>query len=74
MESVGAFYNLLDSLNQSGITVLLIEHDLSAVTEHADRVICLNREIYFDGPSEEFVESDALARAFGTTADLLGGS
>jgi len=74
MESVEAFYNLLDSLNSNGITVLLIEHDLGAVTEHADRVICLNREIYFDGSANEFVESDALARAFGTTANLLGGS
>ncbi|WP_435156489.1 metal ABC transporter ATP-binding protein [Haladaptatus sp. DFWS20] len=74
MESVEAFYDLLDSLNDNGITVLLIEHDLGAVTEHAERVICLNREIYFDGPASEFVESDALARAFGTTANLLGGS
>jgi zinc transport system ATP-binding protein len=74
IESVGAFYDLLDSLNSNGITVLLIEHDLGAVTEHAERVICLNREIYFDGPASEFVESDALARAFGTTANLLGGS
>ncbi|WP_248910873.1 metal ABC transporter ATP-binding protein [Halocatena marina] len=74
MESVGAFYDLLDSLNSNGITVLLIEHDLGAVTEHAERVICLNREIYFDGPASEFIESDALARAFGTTANLLGGS
>jgi zinc transport system ATP-binding protein len=74
MESVEAFYNLLDSLNSNGITVLLIEHDLGAVTEHAERVICLSREIYFDGPANEFVESDALARAFGTTANLLGGS
>ncbi|AFO56278.1 MULTISPECIES: metal ABC transporter ATP-binding protein [Natrinema] len=74
IESVEAFYDLLDALNQDGITVLLIEHDLGAVTEHADRVICLNREIYFDGPAGEFVESDALARAFGTTANLLGGS
>ncbi|WP_266081270.1 metal ABC transporter ATP-binding protein [Haladaptatus caseinilyticus] len=74
MESVEAFYDLLDSLNSNGITILLIEHDLGAVTEHAERVICLNREIYFDGPASEFVESDALARAFGTTANLLGGS
>jgi zinc transport system ATP-binding protein len=74
IESVEAFYDLLDALNQDGITVLLIEHDLGAVTEHADRVICLNREIYFDGSAEEFVESDALARAFGTTANPLGGS
>jgi len=72
IESVEAFYDLLDALNQDGITVLLIEHDLGAVTEHAERVICLNREIYFDGPASEFVESDALARAFGTTANLLG--
>ncbi|WP_018257577.1 metal ABC transporter ATP-binding protein [Halomicrobium katesii] len=74
MESVEAFYDLLDSLNGDGITVVLIEHDLGAVTEHAERVVCLNREVYFDGPASEFVESDSLARAFGTTANLLGGS
>jgi len=64
-ESVDAFYDLLASLNAGGITVLLIEHDLGAVTEHAQRVICLNREVYFDGPTDEFTDSEALARAFG---------
>lgn len=72
IESVEAFYDLLGSLNEDGITILLIEHDLGAVTEHAERVICLNREIYFDGPTAEFVESDALSRAFGTAASFLG--
>ncbi|MEZ3162940.1 metal ABC transporter ATP-binding protein [Halorubrum sp. RMP-47] len=72
-ESVDAFYDLLDALNAAGITVLLIEHDLSAVVEHADRVVCLNREMYFDGPADEFVESDALARAFGAGARFLAG-
>ncbi|RLM51304.1 metal ABC transporter ATP-binding protein [Halorubrum sp. ASP1] len=72
-ESVDAFYDLLDALNDAGITVVLIEHDLGAVVEHADRVVCLNREVYFDGPTEEFVESDALARAFGTEARFLAG-
>jgi len=72
VESVDAFYDLLDALNAEGITVLLIEHDLRAVTEHADRVVCLNRELYFDGPTAEFVESDALAQAFGTAATLVG--
>ncbi|WP_323674742.1 metal ABC transporter ATP-binding protein [Halorubellus sp. PRR65] len=73
VESVEAFYDLLDALHEAGITVLLIEHDLGAVAEHADRVVCLNREIYFDGPTDEFVESDALARAFGTAANFLRG-
>jgi len=70
-ESVDAFYDLLAALNAEGITVILIEHDLGAVVEHADRVVCLNRELYFDGPSDEFVKSDALARAFGTEARFL---
>jgi zinc transport system ATP-binding protein len=73
VESVADFYDLLSSLHADGITVLLIEHDLGAVTEHAERVVCLNREVYFDGPTDEFVESDALGRAFGTAASLLGG-
>jgi zinc transport system ATP-binding protein len=69
-ESVEAFYALLETLNERGITILLIEHDLGAVTDHADRVVCLNGEVYFDGPTEKFVDSDALAQAFGTTAAL----
>ncbi|WP_079978676.1 metal ABC transporter ATP-binding protein [Halolamina sediminis] len=73
-ESVDAFYELLHSLNEQGITVLLIEHDLSAVTNHAERVICLNKQVYFDGPTDEFVDSDALARAFGTAAGIVGGT
>ncbi|MFU1782013.1 metal ABC transporter ATP-binding protein [Haloarcula japonica] len=72
-ESVDAFYGLLESLHDDGITVLLIEHDLQAVIKHADRVICLNREIYFDGPSAEFTDSAALVRAFGTSARSLTG-
>jgi zinc transport system ATP-binding protein len=71
-ESVEAFYDLLASLNDDGITVLLIEHDLSAVTDHAERVVCLNGEVYFDGPTDRFVDSDALARAFGSAASLAG--
>ena len=71
-ESVEAFYELLESLNDDGMTILLIEHDLRAVTEHAQRVVCLNGEIYFDGPTDEFVDGDAFARAFGTAANLTG--
>jgi len=72
-ESVDAFYDLLAALNGDGITAILIEHDLGAVVEQAERVVCLNRAVYFDGPTGEFVESDALPRAFGTEAQFLGG-
>ncbi|MGM0604208.1 MAG: metal ABC transporter ATP-binding protein [Halobacteriota archaeon] len=65
-ESVEAFFDLLDDLNGEGMTILLVEHDIGAVLEHADRVVCLNRVLYFDGPPGEFADSDALDRAYGT--------
>lgn len=65
-ESVDAFFGLLDALNDDDMTILLVEHDIGAVLEHAGRVVCLNRELYFDGPPVEFAESDALDRAYGT--------
>ncbi|MFC4436149.1 MULTISPECIES: metal ABC transporter ATP-binding protein [Natrialbaceae] len=65
-ESVEAFFDLLDALNTDGMTVLLVEHDIGAVLDHTDRVICLNGELYFDGPPAEFVDTDALDRAYGT--------
>ncbi|WP_123622049.1 metal ABC transporter ATP-binding protein [Halorubrum sp. CSM-61] len=65
-ESVEAFFELLDGLVADGMTVLLVEHDIGAVVEHASRVVCLNREVYFDGDPVAFAESDALGRAYGT--------
>ena len=69
-ESVDAFFELLDGLNDDGMTILLVEHDIGAVIEHAARVICLNREVYFDGPPAAFAESDALSRAYGTNLGI----
>ncbi|MFW6434952.1 MAG: metal ABC transporter ATP-binding protein [Halovenus sp.] len=68
-ESVSAFFDLLGSLNETGLTILLVEHDIGAVLEHSSRVLCLNRELYFDGTPDAFVESDALARAYGTNIE-----
>ena len=65
-ESVEGFFDLLAELNADGMTILLVEHDIGAVLDHTDRVICLNRELYFDGSPAAFADSDALDRAYGT--------
>jgi len=65
-ESVDAFFDLLAELNADGMTILLVEHDIGSVIKHTDRVICLNRELYFDGSPSDFSESNALDRAYGT--------
>jgi zinc transport system ATP-binding protein len=70
-ESRDAFYALLDELNDEGITIILIEHDIGVVTDRANRIACINTELYHHGDTESFVESDALAEAYGTTGQVV---
>lgn len=65
------FYNMLDELNQQGITIILIEHDVDILTEHVDSVACLNRQLYHHGNTVSFLESDAIADAYGKTGKIL---
>ncbi|RKD97194.1 metal ABC transporter ATP-binding protein [Halopiger aswanensis] len=70
-ESRDAFYQLLESLNNEGITIILIEHDIGVVTDRADRIACINTELYHHGDTESFVESDALSEAYGATGTVV---
>lgn len=70
-ESRDAFYRLLDSLNESGITIILIEHDIGVVTDRANRIACINTELFHHGDTESFVESDALEQAYGKTGQVV---
>jgi len=70
-ESREEFYSLLADLNATGLTVILIEHDIGVVTTYATDVACLNRQLYFDGDPSAFVETDALAQAYGTDQHVL---
>lgn len=66
------FYNLIARLNaETGVTVLLVSHDLSVVTRHAHHVLCMNNgRIECEGQPTEVVSGDFLQRVFGTAAGL----
>ncbi|WP_277554200.1 metal ABC transporter ATP-binding protein [Halobaculum limi] len=70
-ESREAFYDLLAELNEEGMTVVLIEHDIGVVTARASEVACLNRELFFHGDPEAFVETSALAEAYGNAQHVV---
>jgi ABC-type Mn/Zn transport systems, ATPase component len=70
-ESREAFYELLADLNRSGLTIVLIEHDIGVVTTYASEIACLNRQLFFDGDPAEFVATDALSEAYGTDQHVL---
>lgn len=52
--SQAAFYDILQSLQQQGITIIMVSHEVEAVLKLVTRVICLNRTILYDGPPEHF--------------------
>lgn len=70
-ESRDAFYDLLRSLNDHGITILLIEHDLGVVTEYATTVACINCHLHYHGDPQRFTNSDAIAEAYGTAQRVV---
>ncbi len=71
-ESRDSFYGLLNDLNDEGITIILIEHDIGVVTDHASHIACLNTELFHHGDPQSFHESDALERAYGSSGRMVG--
>lgn len=65
------FYGLLHELNDDGLTILLIEHDLDVITTHVDTVACINQTVHFHGDSVEFLDSDALVETYGEHHGIL---
>ena len=55
----------------SRFSLLLVSHDLSVVTRHADQVICLNRRLVCSGATTEMLTPENLAAMYGTDAHLF---
>jgi zinc transport system ATP-binding protein len=70
-ESREAFFELLRDLNDEGLTIVLIEHDIGVVTAFTSKIACINRQLFFHGDSLAFSESDALREAYGANQRLL---
>lgn len=68
MHSQRAILDLLDTLAERRVTVMVALHDLNIATDHFDRVLLLNRELVgFGQPSEVFTDQNLL-RAYGSHA------
>ena len=52
------FYQMLGDLNKKlGITLLLVTHDIGAITDKVTHVVCLNKYLYFHGEVKKFEAS-----------------
>ncbi len=57
--------------SESRFSLLLVSHDLSVVSRHADRVICLNRRIICQGATTEMLTPENLEALYGSGAHLV---
>ena len=66
------FYDLLAQLNrETQVTILLVSHDLSVVTQHAHHVLCLkNGQIACEGTPQEILSEEMMAKTFGSDKRL----
>ena len=59
------FYDLLGELNQRGLTIVIVTHDIGIVNKHVKQVACLNRRLVYHGTHEEFCSSPRLKEFVG---------
>ena len=61
-------YDLLSQLNKH-ITIVMVSHDLSAISTHVDKVACLNRRLYYHGSKE--IPPEGIEATYGCPVQLL---
>ena len=63
-------YEIIRGLNQRGITIVMVSHDIGAVMREAKTVACINRSLVFHGEPHELT-SDELANLYGFPVEVL---
>lgn len=65
------FYEIIEHLNKvHGTTIVMSSHELSMVYKYADKVICLNKEMYCSGDPNKAITKDVLERLYGKDTEL----
>ncbi|MBF0499021.1 MAG: metal ABC transporter ATP-binding protein [Candidatus Riflebacteria bacterium] len=65
------FCDVLEEIRQERrLTLVMVSHDLSVVSEHATRVICLNRTVTCQGETPEVLTPENLFQIYGLHSGL----
>ncbi|NMA86723.1 MAG: ABC transporter ATP-binding protein [Tissierellia bacterium] len=60
------FYRILKELNEEGVSVILISHDLMSIDNYINKILFLDRTVIYYGAYERFKVSEEINRYFGT--------
>jgi zinc transport system ATP-binding protein len=65
VETQNKFYSLVGKLNKENhITIIWSSHDLEAINSIANKVACINKNMFFHGESHEFFENPELLKKY----------
>jgi len=63
-----SFYRLLLELKKK-MTIVLVTHDIGAISTYVDKIACLNRKLFYHGPKEK--ASDELRKTYQCPVELI---
>jgi zinc transport system ATP-binding protein len=69
IEASAHIYDLLYKINQEGVTIFLVTHDLNAISSYVKTIGCLNRKLHYHG--EKQVTDEMLRATYGCPVDLI---
>ena len=65
-------FELLNQLQDQGMTLLVVSHDIGVVSQHVNQVACLNQRLVAHGRPDEVLEQEVLGCMYGTQAAFVG--
>lgn len=70
--SEGLYEWINDLHRESGITIVLVTHDIGVVSQYVDSVACLNRTLVSHGRPEDVLSAPTIENMYGCGAVLFG--
>ncbi len=52
-------YELISEINKSGVTIVMVTHDISAALKYAKNILCMREKDWYYGSVKEFLNSSA---------------
>lgn len=65
------FYGLLRKLNENGMTIVMVSHDIEAAQENANKILHLGTDSFFFGSVDEYLRSDTWKNFSGKHAEYF---
>jgi len=69
IEARAKIYSLLHTINQNGITILLVSHDMNVISSYVKTIGCLNRTLYYH--NEKKITAEMLESGYNCPVDLI---